>query len=380
MTPRSDQAHASETAEGGRVPLVVVGAGVMGRAWADMLASSPHARLVGVVDLDELAAETVARSAGSDIVWGTSVTDVAERSGAAAVVDVTVPQAHRSVNEKALRAGLPVLCEKPLAPTVAEALRQVALADATGGLLMVSQSRRWFAHLAAFRAAVRQLGPLASVQAQFFHEDHEPGFREQMAHPLLVDMSVHHFDQLRWLAGDEPVAVRCSSWSPPWSWFAGDASATADFELASGAHFAYAGSRCARGLSTSWNADWRAWGEHGAASWDGDHEVQVDAPGVEVVVPDQLEGIAASVEDFVRCLRTGATPYDEVRANVRSIAMVEGAVLSSERGGTRVVLAELLRESLVTAIADERSEDVLAVLRSWDDVEEVLAGPAPVGS
>ena len=361
----------------GRLPVVVVGAGAMGREWIRMLRDSPDAVLVGLVDLDVELATTAAE--GLDVVVGDSLVDVALRSGAEAVVNVTVPQAHRVVNEQALRAGLPVLCEKPLSPTVAEALRQVALADLTGSLLMVSQSRRYFDHLAAFRGAVRQLGPLGAVTASFFHEDHEPGFREQMAHPLLVDMSIHHFDQLRHATGDEPVAVRCSSWSPPWSWFAGDAAATAEFELASGAHFSYAGSRCTPGLQTSWNADWHVRGERGSAHWDGDDVVEVEADGVTVELPDRAEGIAGALEEFVAALRTGSTPSTEVRANVLSLAMVEGAVRSSERGGERVVVADLLEESLVQAIADERHDDVTAVLRSWGSAAAGVATP-PWGS
>lgn len=364
-------------APGERLPVVVVGAGAMGGEWIRMLARSPYAVAVGVVDLDvELAASTVASAGLDGVVVGDSVAEVAERAGAAAVINVTVPQAHRAVNEQALRAGLPVLCEKPLAPTVAEALRQVALADVTGELLMVSQSRRYFNHLAAFRDAVGALGPLAAVTAQFFHADHEPGFREQMAHPLLVDMSIHHFDQLRYLTGDEPVAVRCSSWNPPWSWFAGDAAASAEFELASGARFVYAGSRCTPGLQTSWNADWRVYAERGAAAWDGDDVVRVDADGLGFDVPDGREGIEGSLEEFVNALRTGATPQNEVRANVLSLAMVEGAIRSSERGGERVVVAELLEESLARAIADERGGDVAGLLTSWTSAADGIATPA----
>ena len=192
-----------------RLPVVVVGAGAMGGEWLKMLAASPHAEPVGVVDLNLDLANTTVAALGLDAVVGDSLAAVAERSGARGVINVTVPQAHRVVNEQALRAGLPVLCEKPLAPTVSEALRQVALADLTGELLMVSQSRRYFNHLAAYKRAVVQLGALGAVEARFFHEDHEPGFREQMAHPLLVDMSVHHFDMLRYLSADEPVSVRC---------------------------------------------------------------------------------------------------------------------------------------------------------------------------
>jgi myo-inositol 2-dehydrogenase/D-chiro-inositol 1-dehydrogenase len=360
-----------------RLPVVVVGAGAMGGEWIRMLASSPHAVPVGVVDLDVDLATSVAASVGlDDIAVGASVAEVAGRAGAEAVINVTVPQAHRVVNEEALRAGLPVLCEKPLAPTVAEALRQVALADLTGELLMVSQSRRYFNHLAAFRDVVGALGPLAAVHAQFFHEDHEPGFREQMAHPLLVDMSIHHFDMLRYFSLDEPVAVRCSSWNPAWSWFAGDAAATAEFELRSGARFVYSGSRCTPGLQTSWNADWRVYAERGAASWDGDDVVRVDADGIGVDVPDRSEGIEGSLEEFASALRTGTTPQNEVRANVRSLAMVEGAIRSSERGGERVVVAELLEESLARAIADERRDDVAELLRSWTSAADGIATPA----
>lgn len=360
-----------------RLPVVVVGAGAMGREWLRMLATSPHAVPVGVCDLDlGLAASTVAALGLDGVVVGSAVAEVAERSGGKAVINVTVPEAHRVVNEQALRAGLPVLCEKPLAPTVAEALRQVALADLTGGLIMVSQSRRYFNHLTAFRTAVGELGRLGAVHAEFYHADHEPGFREQMAHPLLVDMSIHHFDQLRYIAGDEPIAVRCSSWNPPWSWFAGHASASAEFELASGSRFVYSGSRATPGLQTSWNADWHVYAERGAAAWDGDSSVRVDADGVRVTIPDGREGIEGSLEEFVDSLRAGTTPQNEVRANVRSLAMVEAAIHSSERDGARVVIADLLEESLARAIADERSEDIAELLRSWTSAAEAVDTPA----
>ena len=359
-----------------RLPVVVVGAGAMGGEWLKMLAASPHAEPVGVVDLNLDLANTTVAAIGLDAVVGDSLAAVAERSGALAVINVTVPQAHRVVNEQALRAGLPVLCEKPLAPTVSEALRQVALADLTGELLMVSQSRRYFNHLAAFKQAVVQLGALGAVEARFFHEDHEPGFREQMAHPLLVDMSVHHFDMLRYLSGDEPVSVRCNSWNPSWSWFAGDAAATATFELASGARFIYSGSRATRGLQTSWNADWHVYAEEGAATWNGDFVVEADAEGVSFEVQARREGIEGSLEEFVTSLRTGTTPQNEVRTNVLTLAMVEGAIRSSDLGGEKVVLGDLLEDSLIQAIADERSDDVAALLRSWTSAADGVATPA----
>lgn len=355
-----------------RLPVVVVGAGPMGRSWVRMLATSPHARLVGVVDLDITLAERATHedpSAGA--IFGTDLLDVVEKSGAAAVINVTVPRAHRVVNETALRAGLPVLCEKPLAETLPAAIQQVALADVTGGLLMVSQSRRYYNHLSALRGAVRELGALGTITTDFFHEDHEPGFREEMLHPLLVDMSIHHFDQLRYITGLEPVSVDCSAWNPSWSWFQGFASASAIFELTGGARYVYAGSRATPGLQTSWNGTWNVYGEKGSAFWDGDHEVSVVAE-VPVELGEGYESISGSLASFVESVRTGVTPENEVRDNIPSLAMVEAAALSAERG-TRVVISELLAESFDEALRTEKSEDVRERLAAWSSVDEGLS-------
>lgn len=348
-----------------RLRVVIVGAGAMGREWASLLSSNRSARLVGIVDLDHDLAHRVSQDLATDAMVGTDLTEVARLSDAQAVINVTVPNAHRAVNEQALRLGLPVLCEKPLAPTLSAALRQVALADVTGQLLMVSQSRRYFNHLTALRQAVAHLGTLTAVTTEFFHEDHEPGFREQMAHPLLVDMSIHHFDAFRFVTGDEPISVQCTTWNPAWSWFQGDACATADFELVSGAHFIYSGSRCTPGLGTSWNGSWRVQSQRGAAAWDGDVSLTVDSPGLAVDVPDGDEELAGSLAEFVNAIRKGATPQNEVRENVLSLAMVEAAIASSDDGGRRVVIADLLDAAYRKALDEEPAEDVLAALHSW---------------
>ncbi|MFJ6677884.1 Gfo/Idh/MocA family protein [Microbacterium sp. NPDC091382] len=362
----------------GRLRVALVGAGAMGGEWLRMLAASSIAVPVAVVDLDIESARRTCGSAGLDVATGRSLTEV-EDAGTEAVINVTVPQAHRIVNEQAMRAGLPVLCEKPLAPTVSEALRQVALANVTGQLLMVSQSRRYFGPLATFATVAREVGPVNTILADFFHEDHEPGFREQMEHPLLVDMSVHHFDMLRYVTDDLPVSVRCDAWNPPWSWFAGKASAVATFELASGARFVYSGSRATPGAETSWNAEWRMHGLGGVATWDGEKSVTLRSERVVAEPMSAGESIEGSLAEFVSCVRSGRTPQNEVRDNVLTLAMIEGATVSSSRQGERVVIRELLDEALIRALRDETREDVAAELQSWPDAVHGLS-TTPWGS
>ncbi|WP_285026785.1 Gfo/Idh/MocA family oxidoreductase [Plantibacter sp. ME-Dv--P-122b] len=359
----------------GPVRLVLVGAGGMGRAWLRTILANPDTELVGVVDLDTALAESAVTDAGlpvgpEGVVVGTSVSVVAEATGADAVVNVTVPAAHHPVNTEALFAELPVLCEKPIAPTVAQALSLAATAEASGQLLMTSQSRRYYASIAAFREQVATLGRLGSATTEFFKAPHFGGFREEMAHVLLVDMAIHAFDAARYVLGSDPIAVYCEEYNPGWSWFSADAAATAIFEFAGGVRYTYSGSWCADGVETSWNGSWRVNGEHGTAVWDGDTAPQrqlapqggspseVETAELE---PDVPEEIAGSLVEFVDALRTGRVPSGEVHANVLSLAMVEAAVRSAE-SGERVVIADVLAQAHAHAVEAEPRDDVRAAL------------------
>ncbi len=323
--------------------LVQVGAGAMGRAWLRTITESPDVELVALVDLNASAATQAAVDHGiSGIVITDSLEDAIRRTAPEAVVDVTVPVAHSEVNITAMRAGLPVLCEKPIAPTVADARQQARVARETGRLLMTSQSRRYYRALARFREQIRALGPVGAVSTRFFKAPHFGGFREEMRHVLLVDMAIHAFDAVRYLTGRDPVAVVCRESNPPWSWFAHGANAVAVFEFADGSTYTYDGSWCAPGDETSWNGDWFVSGEHGTARWDGARDpVLTGPPEPAHVAGSEREEIAGALEDFVDAVRTGRTPDTEVHANIVSLAMVEAAVLSAEEG-RRVLLAEVL--------------------------------------
>ena len=322
--------------------LIQVGAGAMGKGWLHTIANSPDAELVGLVDLDlELAQRISENELAAVVPVARSLSELVEVTGAEAVVNVTVPAAHNPVNEEALRAGLPVLCEKPIAPTVADAQYIAGVAKETGRLLMISQSRRYLNQFAALRQAVAGLGPIASVSCEFAKAPHFGGFREEMPFPLLVDMAIHQFDSARALIGEDPVSVYCESFNPSWSWYAGDAAATAIFEFPGGARFVFNGSWCAPGQETSWNSRWRVGAERGTASWDGDSAPVTGDPLTPVPVGNAPEQIDGSLAEFVRCVRTGEPASTDAHSNVPSLAMVEGAVRSATEQ-RRVTLAEVL--------------------------------------
>ena len=356
----------------GPLRLVVVGAGGMGRAWLETVSRSSDVVLAGVVDLDLTAAEAAADAYGPAVLVGTDAVEVAGRAAAHAVVDVTVPEAHHAVTTAALFAGLPVLGEKPVTPTVAQALSLAAASEVTGELFMVSQSRRWNPQVAALKAMVGRLGPVGSVGAVFAKAAHFPGFREEMADPLLVDMAIHHFDAVRYLLDRDPVAVYCEGSNPAWSWYAGNANAAAVFELDGGVRFVYDGTWCSPGAETSWNAAWRVNGEHGTALWNGDDDpTLVGVAAEDLDVPDVGLEIDGALREFVSALQTGRRPSGEVHENVMSLAMVEAAVQSS-RTGRRTLLDDVLGAAYGTALRDEQRSDVRDRLAAWPSVRAAL--------
>ena len=272
---------------------------------------------------------------------------------------MTVPEAHHDVTICALKCGIPVLGEKPMAHSMDAAREMVAASERAGKLYMVSQSRRYDARLHAYKRLIDgQIGDVGILNVDFYIGAHFGGFRDEMASPLILDMAIHTFDQARFLSGRDAVAVYCEEFNPAWSWYQGDAGATALFEMEGCLRFTYRGSWCAEGLHTSWDGDWRAVGHRGSAKWNG----SADISGIEVSVvvapngfhsqteerrPDATAnntdvpaGIAGSLQDFLFALRTGKAPMGECHDNIKSLAMVFGAVESS-RTGRRVRILQL---------------------------------------
>jgi predicted dehydrogenase len=349
--------------------LVQVGAGAMGRAWLDAIGRSPDAELVGLVDLDASVAEAALTQRGIDVPIGDDAVELARRTGADAVVDVTVPAAHLPVNRAALGAGLAVLCEKPVTPTIRDALILAAAAEVSGKLLMVSQSRRYYAALVALRERAAEVGPVGLLTTEFMKAPHFGGFREEMDHPLLVDMAIHGFDVARYLLGSAPVSVSCRSFNPSWSWFRGDAAASAIFEFDDGVRFQYTGSWVARGLETSWNGSWRIGGQAGTVTWDGEEEVVVQRgtqePERQLVRPGPAESIDGSLADFVEAVRSGGMPSSgEIHENILTLAMVEASVRSA-RTGEQVDISALVDEAWREALATDLAWDHRVAMESW---------------
>jgi predicted dehydrogenase len=331
------------------VDAVLVGCGAMSKTWLGAASRIEGLSIVGLVDLELDRARSRAAEFHLDhAATGSSLDAMLDSRRADVVFDVVVPAARASLAHSAFVRGCHLLSEKPLAASLEDARAVVAAGRKADRVHAVVQNRRYHPGVRRIRRFLDSgaLGRLTSVHCDFFLAPHFGGFREEMEHVLLIDMAIHTFDAARAMTGLEATRVYCREWDPPNSWYRQGTSATAIFDIEGGAVFTYRGSWCADGLRTSWEASWRIVGERGSLVWDGLDSIRAEAleggarDGLfartePVEVPpldpsDRVGGHVGVMQDFIAAVRGGPPPETAGADNLKSLAMVFGAVESAE--------------------------------------------------
>jgi predicted dehydrogenase len=318
--------------------VIQVGIGGMGNAWLRAVQDSPVVEYVGLVEVnDAIAAEQTQKYNLTAVPVFKSLDEALRTVKADGVINVTPPQFHKAVSITALEAGVPVLSEKPLADTRQAALDIVAAAKRTGVLHVVTQNYRYKPPIQTLQQALREgsMGEVGALYVEFFKGPHFGGFREEMPYPLIIDMSIHHFDLMRFLLASDPVSVFGRSWNPPWSWFRGDASAAVILDFANGVRVSYDGSWCSQGRETTWNANWRFECANGVVAMV-DDQVYTQATGqgptpVETVVMERTDQ-AYLLHEFYQAVTQGKPAVTTCQDNIKSLGIVFDVVQSFETG------------------------------------------------
>lgn len=332
-----------------KLKAVLVGCGGISRAWLRGAQAIDNLDIVGMVDLYEETAQARAAEFGlTEALISTDMQTALAETQPDMVFNCTIPEAHLEVSLTALNSGYHVLSEKPLADSMESARTLVNAAEKAGKLFAVIQNRRYHDSIRRLSRFLKSnvLGDLTTINSDFYIGAHFGGFRDHMAHVLLLDMAIHTFDAARMLANADPVAVYCKEWNPTGSWYDRDASAIAIFEFDNGIVYTYRGSWCAEGVRTTWECDWRVIGQQGSVTWDGaeNFKAEVVAKPTDVLfyeheaveIPaynpaDKIGAHAGLIADFVECVAEGRTPETSGADNIKSLAMVFGAIESAEK-------------------------------------------------
>ena len=343
------------------VRLLLVGTGNIAGAWLRAIATLPEVELAAVAEpRTEVATAKLAEFGLTAPIEPDLATAVA-RHGIDVVANLTPPSAHGAVIAEALRAGCDVFSEKPLSTSLTEAYALADLATETGHTISVMQNRRYALAIRALRARVAagQLGRISALSADhWMSPHHDAPYLNLLPHPLLEDMSLHTFDQARFLTGAEAVRVITREYNPYGSWYHAGGAATALFEMSDGSLFSYRGNWATPGFATSYDAAWRLSGEQGTAIWDswsehvrtqtldqighGDAHDQDATDWPVESAPGQLRGHTAALAAMLDAWRQGRPAETSIADNLGTLSMQAAAIASAERGSSWVEVAEVI--------------------------------------
>ncbi|NUP15701.1 MAG: Gfo/Idh/MocA family oxidoreductase [Streptomyces sp.] len=316
--------------------VAVIGTGKMGADHVRRIQEvTSGARVTAVVDVDAERAKTVA----SRVDGCAAFTDPAAAMASAdvdAVIVASPGPAHEAALLTAFEHDLPVLCEKPLTPDAASALRVLQAERKLGHRrVQVGFMRRYDAEYMKLKALLEtgQLGRPLMLHNRHRNAASPPGWTSEM---LINDSVTHEMDVTRWLLGHEITAVTVLAPTPSGNapdgirdpqfvLFETDGGAVVDVEIFVNCGFGYqvqAEVVCERG--TARVGDGHAMVTNAAGRWGGiiaqdyierfadayDREVQawVDATRRgEVIGPSAWDGyaVAAVCEAGVRSLAEG---------------------------------------------------------------------------
>jgi myo-inositol 2-dehydrogenase/D-chiro-inositol 1-dehydrogenase len=316
----------------------IVGAGWIAAVHGNCYRDSPGVRITAVTDPVPAKAERLAEQTGARVV---ADVDALIASGVHVVDVCTPPQAHADVAVQALEAGLHVVCEKPLARTLADARRIAKAADEAAGLLMVGLVSRYEPDHASAKALVDQgqIGRLRMITHSTTTS--LPGWSEagwladsaKSGGPLL-DQAVHSFDYFGWLTGSPAVrvtAMAADSGAGPNTYclatvrYADDTIARAE---ASWAHPPARGFKLAAELV----------GTEGRLTWDYDHLTggaffpRDGEPEFYDVLSDR--GFTKELRDFTDAIRAGGPSPVPAEDALESLRVALGALESVRTGET----------------------------------------------
>ena len=317
----------------------LVGTGFMGTTHANSYQEIDEAEIAAVASLDdERYTFAEEQTANADV-----YEDAAEMMSDADVtaVDICTPTpTHRPLVEAAAERGLDVFCEKPLARTTTDAdaiVEAVTDADVT---FMTGHVLRYFPEYveAKRRIDAGEVGSLGTLHTERLSSPPRYGTNSwfgdtEQSGGVLLDMAIHDFDYLRWIAGDvDRVFARTASWDD--GHLNQHSSVTLRFENGVVGHV-----EASWGYpeGTPFTTSYEFAGDEGLLEFDSRDENSVRVSGGAEGTNAPSSPLATSpytleLEHFVDCVSNGTEPDispDDARQAVR-IALA--AIESSERG------------------------------------------------
>lgn len=184
------------------IRFAIIGAGRIGQVHARAIASHPQAVLTLVFDAFEAPAKALAEAHGAR--YTLSVEDVYRADDVDAVIIGSPTAMHVEQILGSVKGGKRVMCEKPVALGMDEALRCQEELGAEASRVMLGFNRRFdpsFAEVNA-RVAAGEIGTLQQLTVTSRDPQGPPASYVAGSGGIFKDMTIHDFDMVRFFLGD----------------------------------------------------------------------------------------------------------------------------------------------------------------------------------
>ena len=180
----------------------LAGAGRMGRNHLRAIGDSSSVEVVSIAEPAEHTRNTLPPTSARVF---ESLDAMIDAGGIDAALVCVPSDMHLDTVKRLVAAGLPILCEKPLGVTAAQAREASRLAAEAGLPLQIGFWRRFVPMLTRLREqmAAGDLGGIYAVACYQWDGSPPSTYFRQHSGGIFVDMGVHEFDQTRWLTGQE---------------------------------------------------------------------------------------------------------------------------------------------------------------------------------
>jgi myo-inositol 2-dehydrogenase/D-chiro-inositol 1-dehydrogenase len=184
----------------------LIGVGRIGVFHASTLRGLPGVDSLIITDADLDRARQVAGELGAQTVE--SVTELLD-AGIDALVIAAPTGTHPELVKRGVQAGVPVFCEKPVAPDVEGTLDVIKSTTGSAPAVQIGFQRRFDAGFRAAREAAQSgsLGWLHTIRSTTFDATPPPAGYIPGSGGIFRDCAVHDFDAIRWASGREVVQV-----------------------------------------------------------------------------------------------------------------------------------------------------------------------------
>lgn len=363
----------------------VIGLGLMGASGhLYNLTHIPDAEVVAICDSNPEHLQSATQYVDTNCKLYLDADQLIEDPDVEAVVISTPNHLHRPQAEKAFACGKHVFTEKPMAPTVEDCLAMIEASEKAGKILEVGLLCRYNPQFHKFVEIIRS-GAIGNLQMMFCKEFRAPfqNLLIQYAHTLrtksrqfadsaeaaraaeeaktevsleeqkawwrmreisggaLVEKNCHHFDIFNWMLGDEVRAKRVFA--------TGGKNVHKEFEIIDHAWVTVDYENGVKGcLGLCFFAPWGEEVEWWAIGDKGKCECHLHKEEIHLITsrdhreiikvkfPEPKEpghrGSRVELEEFIRCIQTGAKPYADGLIGLRSVEIPIAAEKSIKLG------------------------------------------------